>query len=245
MAFTTSAAFYEALANAPYRLEREGPLLRETLEAAPGRRVLDLACGTGIHALFFAQEGAEVTAADLSAEMVAHAAHLRPHRAVRHLVGDMRRLPDGEWDLIVCLGNSLCLVTESTDLLTVYREAAAHLAPGGRFLTQTLNYARPAAREPRHRVEQAQYEGNDIIAIKSLVPHGDRTLLTLAFFADEDGVMSTVSESAVLQNWSVDDLQQAAVIAGLEPEACYGGYDKRPFEEGTSPDVLLTVGRPA
>ena len=245
MAFTTTAAYYEALANPSGRLEREGPFLKSILERAPGPRVLDLACGTGVHTLFFAQEGAMVTGADISAEMVAFASAHRPHRAIQYIVGDMRSLPDGTWDLIICLGNSLALLEKNTDLHAVFRSAAGHLAPEGLLVTQTLNYARPAAREPRHRVERGEFEGAEVTAVKSLVPHGERTLLSLAFFADDSGAIVSLSETAILRNWTPDELRNAAETAGLTVDAVYGGYDGSAFDGEKSSDVLLVAQKPA
>src|SRR3989344_4666039 len=40
------------------------------LQALPGKRVLDVGCGAGDHALFFQQQGLQVTAIDLSSAMV-------------------------------------------------------------------------------------------------------------------------------------------------------------------------------
>ena len=56
--FTTSAKYYEVLSDNEKRLKREGPFLKETLQQAPGLRVVDMACGTGLHAEFFAKLGA-------------------------------------------------------------------------------------------------------------------------------------------------------------------------------------------
>ncbi len=68
-AFSTVADYYEVLTNSASRLAKEGPLLLRYLEKAEHQRVLDIACGTGLHALFLAENGAVVTAVDLSLEM--------------------------------------------------------------------------------------------------------------------------------------------------------------------------------
>ena len=117
-AFHTIAEYYEVLSDSEARLRREGPFLAECLERAPGRRVLDVACGTGLHAEFFANLGAEVAALDLSAEMIAHARERRPHPAIHYAAGDMREPPTGPWDLAVCLGNSLSLLEAAGQSLT-------------------------------------------------------------------------------------------------------------------------------
>jgi ubiquinone/menaquinone biosynthesis C-methylase UbiE len=76
---------------------------------AQGSRILDLGCGAGVVAEDLAKAGMNVTAMDLSSDMVARARdRLRDIAADGVLVlrGDCEKLPfsDGEFDAIVCLG---------------------------------------------------------------------------------------------------------------------------------------------
>ena len=237
-AFRDSAELYEILANAAKRLEREGPFLLDCLGRAPGSRVLDLACGTGIHALFFAGHGADVTACDVSKEMIDHAARTRPHPSIRYEVGDMRRLTEGTWDLIVCLGNSLSLLHDADELDATLAGVRDHLGKGGLFLSQTLNYASEAAQSPRHRIERAPIENGEVVVAKDLVPHGDRTFLAMSFFVDQASRVDTVSETAVLRNWRFEELGEAAERAGLRMEGVFGGFDRSPYDPRSSGDLI-------
>ncbi|MCL4218639.1 MAG: methyltransferase domain-containing protein, partial [Candidatus Hydrogenedentes bacterium] len=83
-AFDLGARYYELFANAAGRVEREGPLLLRLLGNCPGTRVLDLACGTGMHALFLAERGARVHACDASGAMIAHARSVRSHANITY-----------------------------------------------------------------------------------------------------------------------------------------------------------------
>lgn len=237
--FENIAAYYEILTNAAARLEREGPLLSECLAQAPGRRVLDLACGTGLHAHFFAEQGAQVTALDASEAMIRHARALRPHPAITYGVCDMRAAAGGPWDLAVCLGNSLALLPSGEDLDAVFARVAAALAPGGRFLVQLVNTAAPGAQAPRHRVERKDIEDGWLVAVKSLVPHGGRTLLSLAFFAgDQSGVRQTATDTAVLSHWSPGDLDRSAASVGMHCGGAWGDFDRTPFDGVQSTDFI-------
>lgn len=243
-AFSTIAEYYEALTNSEKRLAREGPLLLQWLSRAPGKRVLDIACGTGLHALFFAERGANVTAVDLSESMVAYARTHRPHTAIRYLPADMRRLPDGAWDLAVCLGNSLSLLQEDSDLALVFAQVAARLVPGGIFLTQTLNYETETAREPRYRVERVSSSGAQVIAVKNLVPCGPITLLALQFFAECSGEWQHAAEWGILRHWTRRHLAMAAETAGLQEEAVFGGFDAGPYDACGSSDIVCVFRNP-
>jgi len=243
-AFTSSAELYEVLADTDGRLEREGPLLRECLHKVPGRRVVDLACGTGLHALFFAQLGADVTALDVSADMIAHAERHRPHARIQYDVGDMRKLHGGPWDLAVCLGNSLSLMPSAAERAQVLKRVAQSLSSGGVFLVQILNYSARSALRPRHRIERKPMGDRDVVAVKNLVPCEKRTLLTLTFFALRDEQWESLSETAVLTHFGIEDLAAPAERVGLLAEGAYGGYDKRPFSPTESPDLVCVLRKP-
>lgn len=152
-AFDRGAVYYEAFANAAQRLQREGPFLLEYLRHAPGNRVLDMACGTGPHALFFAEHGAAVTAVDFSESMLAYARQHRAHANITYKQGDIRAITGGPYDLVLCLGNSLCLLTTKDELNAAFGGVFKALCPGGIFITQTLNYRAPCCptAPPPHR----------------------------------------------------------------------------------------------
>jgi 2-polyprenyl-3-methyl-5-hydroxy-6-metoxy-1,4-benzoquinol methylase len=243
-AFTSSAEFYEVLSDSAARLDREGSFLRKCLERAPGDRVADLACGTGLHALFMAEAGAEVTAMDLSEEMVAHAAARRPHPAITYRRGDMTEVSGGPWDLALCLGNSLSLLPDMKAVEATFRAVFDSLSPGGIFALQVLNYRSTAAQEPRHRVERRKREDTEVVVVKNLVPHEERTLLSLTFFAFTGRECATVSDAAVLLNLTEAELAAAAVGAGLEVADTYGAFDRSPFDAEKSTDLICVLRKP-
>lgn len=241
--FENTGAFYDALAARAGRLERERALIERCLAQAPGARVLDLACGTGIHALFLAESGCTVSAVDASESMIAYARQHRPHPNIAYTVADMREPGPGEWDAAFCLGNSLSLLSAPGDLAEVLAVVGGQLAPGGLFLANVLNYAAAAAREPRHRVERVAVEGSEVVAVKSLVPHGGRTLLALNFFAMAGAEVRRLSDMAVLRHWDRAALVEAAGQAGLREAWCAGAFDGTAYDLETSPDLILCFQR--
>ncbi len=95
-----------------------------------GRRMLDIACGTGKSFLPFLERGYEVTGCDVSAEMLAEAARKAPE--VRLERCDMRDLPVlGRFDLVTCLDDSLNYLLSAEEVEAALRGLAANLAPGG------------------------------------------------------------------------------------------------------------------
>ena len=96
-----------------------------------GRRLLDVACGTGGSFLPFVQRGWTVTACDISPRMAAIAVEKAAGRADVH-VCDMRELPVlGEFDLVTVLNDSLNYIAEPDELAAAMTGIARNLAPGG------------------------------------------------------------------------------------------------------------------
>ena len=71
--YDRQAAIYEVMNDWPARLSLEMPFIRRALEQVNARTVLDVACGSGHHAIALACEGYSTCGADASAEMIAQA----------------------------------------------------------------------------------------------------------------------------------------------------------------------------
>lgn len=147
------------LAQRPVELGRD--MLRqewhyyETLLTMPGKdsRVLDLACGSGLYSLAWAERGALVTGIDFdrglleaSRERVRRVSPQAPPPA--WTAGDATRLPfrPDSFDLVFC--NSLLEHVPAWE--AVVREAARVLRPGGVFVVYTTNRACPLQAEVNH-----------------------------------------------------------------------------------------------
>ncbi len=164
--FDSIAKAYEALIDEPRRWAREAPLLRRLLaEAGDGtHRILDQGCGTGFHALHLAREpGAQVTATDPSAAMLAVAQAKTGAEIVRWQQADAAHPPAGPFDLILLLGNTLALVDE---VAPVFEAAARVAASGALFLVQQLDFEALQAKGEMRLEKQT----GDLRIVKTLTP---------------------------------------------------------------------------
>ena len=108
--------------------------LMEQLGDIAGKRILDLGCGIGEAAVYFAKHGAHVTASDLSAGMLRVAARLAARHGVcletaKCSATDVS-LPDETFD-IVYAGNLL----HHVEIEPTLREVHRLLKPGGVFVS--------------------------------------------------------------------------------------------------------------
>jgi SAM-dependent methyltransferase len=96
-----------------------------------GRRLLDVACGSGKSFLPFLERGYDVTACDISAAMAGIAESKAQARA-RIEVHDMRALPRlGEFDLVLCLDDAVNYLLDPDELATALTCMRRNLAPSG------------------------------------------------------------------------------------------------------------------
>ena len=103
----------------------------------PGRKVLDLACGTGTLPLMLKADGYEVTGVDLSEEMLVSAAEksMASGQPLRLVQQDMRELEMAEtFSLITIFCDSLNYLDDLEDVNKVFAHVYRHLQPGGLLL---------------------------------------------------------------------------------------------------------------
>jgi ubiquinone/menaquinone biosynthesis C-methylase UbiE len=132
------AAVYDHDANPLPALEE--PVVRQAVGDPRGLRALDLGCGTGRHALWLAQSGAEVTAVDFSAGMLAEAREKPGADRIQLVEHDLHTtLPwaDGAFDLVV----SGLVVEHLRDLDHFFGEIRRLLGPAGRAIVSAMHPA--------------------------------------------------------------------------------------------------------
>ena len=131
-------------------VEKEATFIENTLRLDKGARVLDLACGTGVHAVELSARGYQVVGVDLSTTMLELAKNYNQQRgtAVSFIQGDMRQLNlEGVFDAIYCWSASFGFFDDPTNAKVLERVARA-LRPGGTFALDVPNRDYIAPRSP-------------------------------------------------------------------------------------------------
>lgn len=128
------------------RYESEGSFFIDQLKARGVKKVLDVATGTGFHSVRLIEEGFETVSADGSPEMLAKAfanglaygGHILRvvHADWRWLNRDVH----GEYDAIVCLGNSFTHLFSERDRRKALAEFYAMLKHDGVLILDQRNY---------------------------------------------------------------------------------------------------------
>jgi ubiquinone/menaquinone biosynthesis C-methylase UbiE len=208
--------------------------LRELLtrHPAPGRRALDLACGTGTLAMLLAESGWTVTGLDRSAAMLAQAAAKLPAGAdVRLIQADMRcpgpELPEAYFDLATCTYDSLNYMTSEEDLAACFRAAAAALVPDGLYIADMnthhfleFEWGECAVREQDGYV---QIERSRFIAETT-----SNVMLLTGFVGDDEAGYARFDERHVERAYPPELVGALLTAAGLRVEAAYDSFTLSP-----------------
>jgi glycine/sarcosine N-methyltransferase len=155
------AADYDRFVDWSARLKREAPLFHRVFEDGGVLSVLDAGCGTGMHAIMWAQWGLDVTGVDPDASMLAqarlNASAAAP--AVEEAGGTVRFLEGGfgglaalglaPFDAITCTGNALPHVEGVAGLRVALADFAAVLSDHGLLVLHLLDHDRLLARQVR------------------------------------------------------------------------------------------------
>lgn len=245
------SADYDRFVNWRERLAYELPFIEQQLTAFSARRVLDVACGTGMHAIALAQRGYVVTGADLSAGMIERAqenaaAAGSETRFVVAGFGELVERVGAGFDALLCLGNSLPHVLTAEALHTTLTDFAAVLRHGGLLLIQNRNFDAVMANRARWMPPQAHREGGQewlFIRFYDFNPDGTLTFNVITLRRQETGEWAQQVETTTLRPWLHDELARAITAAGFRDLTCYGDMSGAPFDPESSGNLIVIANR--
>jgi SAM-dependent methyltransferase len=133
------AASYDASSSDMFEPDVLGPAVDVLAELAGDGRALELAIGTGRVALALAERGVEVHGIELSRAMAAKLAEKPGGDAVPVMIGDIATTRvDGSFSLVCLVFNTIGNLTSRAGQVACFRNAAAHLEPGGCFVIELM-----------------------------------------------------------------------------------------------------------
>jgi SAM-dependent methyltransferase len=168
----------------------ESGFVLEQLKATglTGNRLLELGCGTGMHATRFAAAGCSVQAIDMSTEMLAEAETRRgrlPAELGGRLAfaqGDLRTYRDSRaFDAVLSLFHVFSYQTTNADLQAAFATAAVHLQRGS-LLAFDFWYG-PAVlhQRPEVRVRRLEDEHIKVLRIAESTLHANANRVDVRF----------------------------------------------------------------
>jgi SAM-dependent methyltransferase len=223
------------------------PFLEKQLQAAGAKRVLDTACGTGIHAIALAQNGFDVSGADLSAGMVERAQE-NAHKAgveVRFEKAGFGELASafgmGTFEAVLCLGNSLPHVLTQEGLSAALVDFADCLKPGGLVLIQNRNFDAVMEQRARWMEPQAANEGDSewlFLRFYDFEPDGLLTFNVVTLHRDRESAWTQSIRTAQLRPWQAGEMHTVLKAAGFASASFFGDMTGAPFDASASGNLV-------
>ncbi|MGW2586640.1 class I SAM-dependent methyltransferase [Streptomyces virginiae] len=190
---------------------------------APGKKLLDLGCGTGKSSFELARHGFQVTGADASPQMLEVARRKQDPEDVTFLQADVRALPDlGRFDIVTTMGEPFTHLGDESDLAKAFDCVARALAPGGLFLFDLPT----AGFNDRLATRSTIDETEDAVVLRRGTPStksAHTTDLTIDVFAARgDGTWLRSKETATYHYAAPDRVETLLAASGISVESAYG-----------------------
>lgn len=204
-------------------------------------RALELAVGSGRIAIPLQERGVEVTGIDASEEMVARLRSKPGGGTIDVVMGNFAEVDvEGTFPLIYLPFNTLFALLTQEEQVKCFRNVAAHLEPGGRFIIDCFvpdvkrfdSYNTRMAVSSISSVDEHSYEMSvfDPVSQRINTHHVKR---------NADG--NTVVLPVTIRFASPAELDLMALLGGLELEDRFGWYDLRPFNERSTSHMSIYV----
>jgi ubiquinone/menaquinone biosynthesis C-methylase UbiE len=213
----------------------------------PGMRVLDVACGSGVHLLRLARRDVVGTGVEIAPSLVRYATERAAEEGLtdrlRYLVGDMRdltaALSDETFDAAMLLSGSFGFFDDPTNQ-RVLNGMASRLKPGGRLL---LDCVSPSwATKPRSR--SWREFGGGISLSETWFDPVTCTRVSQFRYLDADGVMNLAAQPERIRIYTLPELRTMIARAGVEFVAAYGNHELPTVPYNADhPDRLVVVAR--
>ena len=199
-------------------------------ELANGGRALELGIGTGRIAVPLAAAGVEVHGIDASPSIVEQMRPKPGGDAIPVTIGDMADVQvEGTFPLVFVVFNTFFMLTSQEAQLRCFRNVAAHLAPGGRFLVHVFV------------PDTSLIEKGSSVSVREATPDLVRLDTTVfdALAQSIDNTQLRITETGIrlvhakLRFAAPPEIDLMAQLAGLTLESRWGGFDKQPFTDAS------------
>ncbi len=253
--YSSFSVDYDKFNNWDSRLAYEMPFIEKqtaALQQFSGQplHILDAACGTGMHAVALAQHGHHVCAADLIPEMV-EGARFNAQTAkvsINFKIAGFGQLKSAfvseNFDLVLCLGNSLPHLLTSSALSKALDDFGAVLRPGGMLLIQNRNFDAVMAKKDRWMEPQAIQQGDEEWVFQRFYDFEPDGLIRFNIITlkrqDHGDWISSVS-STYLYPQLANELNQALTASGFGNICSFGSMSGEEFDPLASGNLVITA----
>ncbi|MBD3407984.1 MAG: methyltransferase domain-containing protein [Candidatus Lokiarchaeota archaeon] len=248
LSFDEIAIAYDNAINWESRLDREIPFIIKSLKDEEAAKILDIACGSGRHAIELASRGAYVIAFDNSSSMIqqaknfADSANSSPRFLILEML-EMEKEVSESFDLALCLGNSLALLNDWNEVEHVIRTVRNLLNQEGKFIFQTLNFTEIIKNDFRLFPLKRGYtpSGKEIVFGRFFDhdTNSQQTHLIMSSFVKTGKEWTVTSSKQKILRIQKENIEEILLRAGFNQVEFYSDYNKSSFVPTTSRSMIV------
>ena len=231
-----AARRYDTPGTGMFAPEVLGPTVDRLAVLAGAGRALEFAVGTGRVAVPLAARGVPVTGIELSRPMLDQLRTKVDEAALPVVLGDMvgTRVP-GRYALVYLVFNTISNLLTQAEQVACFRNAAAHLDPGGRFVVELEVPALRQLPPGQHAVVFAAEEG--YLGLDTFDVLNQR-LVSHHVHVDADGTSARLYRSPHRYVWPAE-LDLMAQLAGFALESRHADWAGAEFTAGSRSHVSV------
>lgn len=214
--------------------ERLAELIINNIQLKNGSRILDMACGSGRHSIAFAKRGYNVTAVDLSENLLKDARKNSSSAGVqiKFFLTDIREFDSAEkYDLALNLFTSIGYFDEDEENFAVIEKAYGLLNNGGFFILDYFN--RDFLVNNLVPITVLSINGVKITQSRSI--EGKRVVKNITIA--KNGNVSKFYESVRL--YSFDELDEVLKKTGFRINKILGDFNGSSFDKSNSARLIF------
>lgn len=241
------AGYYDIFyADKPYA--EEAAFVHDCLQrfsSSATSRLLELACGTGTHAMELEKLGYQVVATDYSEDMLACARQKAEARgsAVDFRWQDMRALDIAEnpFDAVICLFDSIGYVQTNEALMEVLKGVHRHLRSEGLFVFEFWHAAAMLRNHEPVRIRRWSTPEGELLRISETELEHDKQLATVTYSIYElrnNGTYTYLNETQMNRYFLLQEMEAWISICGFKLLKYFSGFT---FDERISASTWHVV----
>lgn len=219
--------------------------LLQRFSKQPVRRVLDIACGTGSHAIELERLGHDVVGSDISEDMLIRARDKARGigSKIRFEKQDMRDLDVASkpFDAVLCLFDAIGHVQTTAAIKQTFGAVHRHLRDDGLFVLEFWHAAAMAGRHDPQRLRKFATERGEILRLSQTAVDLASQCATVEHTIYElrsDGTYRTAVERQVNRFFSLQEMTTLLDDCNFDVLKYYSGYSP---DEILSPDAWHIV----
>ena len=198
-----------------------------------GKTVLDVGAATGNLTAHLLSQGYEVTAIDLSEQLIAEAA--KKGIVVQPLnMLDIDQL--AIFNNIVCIGNTLPHLDSKTSVQLFLQKAYGQLAQKGKLILQIVNFQKYFLQKQGNYLGNLPLIANDKVKFERFYYLNDSDKIIFKTILDD-----TIENEELLQPIFANELTDWLIKIGFKNLKLYGNFKKDPFEAEKSMALIVSA----